>query len=145
MGTLTNNNIRSEDVSMRFFSAGNAEVLTNTLDFTVTEMASVGADSLNGQKTDDPYSVHNYWDIDYNGTQLDTSMIDELLGNLAAKKAGTGENPGVVTLAITNKKGVTTIYTFSGITRKPQKLSASGRVELFKMGSGFMCKLFQKV
>jgi hypothetical protein len=145
MGTLTNNNIRSGDVAMRFFTAGQNEILTNTLDFTISEQATEGVDSLCGTTRDDPYTVTNFFDIAYNGTQLDTSLLDELLANIANKDANQGENPAVCTLTITTKKGVGKVYAFSGVTRKAWTMSASGRSDPWKMGHGFKCKHFDPV
>lgn len=145
MTTQTNNNIRSEDVSCRFFSTGNKELLLNHLDFSIEEMATEGVDSLCGTNRDDPYTVTNYFDVGFNGTMLDTQLLDEFVANIAAKDAGTGENPAVVTAVIKTKKGTAVTYVFTGVTRKPFKLGASGRSDPFKFSSGFKCKDFVKV
>jgi hypothetical protein len=143
MSTQTNNNIRSKDVSVRFFTTGTLEVLLNHLDFSIEEQATEGVDSLCGTLRDDPYTVTNYFDVGFNGTQLDTTLLDEFIANITAKDAGTGENPCVLMASITNLKGTTRTYTFTGVTRKPIKMAASGRSDPFKFSSGFKCKNFQ--
>jgi hypothetical protein len=142
MSTLTNNNIRSTDVSCRFFSIGNQEILLNHLDFSIKEMASEGVDSICGAVRDDPYTVTNYFDVDFNGTQLDMTLLNEYIANIASRDSHTGENPASVSFQSTTKKGVTNTYVFTGITRKAFNMSASGRADPFKFTSGFKAKNF---
>ena len=142
MSTLANNNIRSTNVSCRFFSVGNSEVLLNHLDFTIKEMASEGVDSICGTLRDDPYTVVNYFDVDFTGTQLDMTLLNEFIANIASKDANTGENPAVITFQATSMQGLTYTYVFTGVTRKAFTLGASGRADPFKFTSGFKAKLF---
>jgi hypothetical protein len=144
MGTLTNNNIRSFNVSVRFFTLANAELLLNHLDFSIEEMATEGVDSLCGSDSDDPYTVHNYFEVKFNGTQLDTSLLDDFIANIIAKQNNTGENQATVMAQITTQSAVTTNYAFTGVTRKPFSMSASGRSDPFKYSSGFKCKKMVK-
>jgi hypothetical protein len=144
MSTQTNNNIRSEDVQLRFFEDANTERVLNHISISIKENATEGVDSICGQKSDDPYTVFNFWDVDFEGTQKDLALIDAYLANIAAKQANTGENPAVAIFEAVNKKAVTTTYTFSGITRKPVALSASGRADPFKISTGFKAKNFKK-
>lgn len=140
MTASTNNNIRSEDVSLRFFEAGNNELALNHMSFSIKENASEGVDSICGQKADDPYTVFNFWDVDFEGTQTNMKLLRSYLANILAKQANTGENPATVIMQATDKKAVTTTFTFTGITRKPVALTASGRADPFKIGSGFKAK-----
>ena len=144
MSTTTNNTMRSEDVQCRFFTGasggGNQEVILDHLNFTVKENATTGSDDVCGQKRGDPFSVTNYFEVDYEGRQKDLSVLTDLISNIASKDDNTGELPAVLTMQATTKLGVTTTFTFTGVTRKPFTLSASGRSDPFKMGSGFFCK-----
>lgn len=144
MGTLTNGAMRSEDVACRFFTTGNQEKILEHLSFTIKENASTGADSLCGADRDDPYSVTNYFEMDFEGRQKDLQFLTDLISNIASKDANTGEKPAVLEFSATTKLGVTTAFVFTGVTRKPFNLSASGRAELFKMGAGFFCKYMKQ-
>lgn len=145
MGTLTNNNMRSTDVRLRFFAAGQKEIVTSTLDFSVKENATEGEDQINGEDAADAFHVFNLWDISFNGTQKDNTMLTEFLTNILNERAGLGENPAVVTMEARTKKGVTNVYTFTGVTRKAVELTVSGRSDPFKIAGGWRCKNFKQV
>ena len=144
MTTQTNNNIRSEDVNCRFFTTGKKEIQLNSMDFDVEEMATEGVDNLCGRDRADPYTVTDYFAVIFNGTQTNNDLLDDFLANILSKDSDTGENPSIVTVEITTKQAVTSVYVFTGCTRKPFKLSASGRADPWKLASGFKCKKFKK-
>lgn len=144
MTTQTNQNERSEDVACRFFSTGNKEIQLNHLDFEIKEMATEGVDNIAGQKRADPYTVTDYFDVGFNGTQTNQDLLDDFLANIASKDANTGETGATVTMEVTTKQAVTSVYVFTGVTRKAFGLSASGRADPFKFASGFKAKNYQK-
>ncbi|HEY2517093.1 MAG TPA: hypothetical protein VGI39_39745 [Polyangiaceae bacterium] len=145
MGTLTNNAMRSTDVRLRFFAAGMKEFITDTMDFSVKENATESEDQINGADAADPYSVFNFWDIDFNGRQKDNQFMTDFLTNIASRRAGTGETPGVVTVEARRKDGVTNVYTFSGVTRKAMSMNVSGRADPFKLAGGWKCVNFTQI
>jgi hypothetical protein len=142
MTAQTNNVMRSEDVSLRYFVTGNTEIVLEHISFTIKQVATTGSDNVCGQKRGDPFVVTDYFEVDFEGRQRDLSLLADLITNIASHDASTGENPAVLAFGATPIGQALKNFTFNGVTRKPFTMSASGRADLFKMGAGFYCKDF---
>ena len=135
---------RGKDAVFRLFQDGKEELL-NAKTWSVKRNTSDGADGVNGEDRDRPYSVTNYYELSVTCYQRDVAVLLALLDDQSNDDAQTTPLNKAVGINIRIQDGSRAAFVAKEVTLGAWELNQGGRPDAVMLTVPLRARYFSKV